>query len=285
MEAQRFLSPTDRDGITIQLPAPTAWPCVLAFGLTLVFAGVVTNGGVSLLGATLAIAGCLGWFRQVFPHEAHVAVLAQPMEIDAVTSRAFVTQVQLGGAHRAHLPIETPPMIAGIKGGIAGGIVMVLPALLYGYLTQHSIWYAVNLLGGAGVGHWTNPTTADIAAFHWNGLIMATIIHTVTSLLIGLLYGAMLPMFPKRPILFGGLIAPLIWTGLLHSMMGIVNPAWNERISWGWFAVSELLFGIVAGLVVTKEERIRTNQSYPVLVRMGIETPGVIEPKGDEKEN
>lgn len=285
MEAQRFLSPTDRDGITIQLPAPTAWPCVLAFGLTLVFAGVVTNGGVSLLGATLAIAGCVGWFRQVFPHEAHVAVLAQPMEIDAVTSRAFVTQVQLGGAHRAHLPIETPPMIAGIKGGIAGGIVMVLPALLYGYLTQHSIWYAVNLLGGAGVGHWTNPTTADIAAFHWNGLIMATIIHTVTSLLIGLLYGAMLPMFPKRPILFGGLIAPLIWTGLLHSMMGIVNPAWNERISWGWFAVSELLFGIVAGLVVTKEERIRTNQSYPVLVRMGIETPGVIEPKGDEKEN
>lgn len=285
MEAQRFLSPTDRDGITILLPAPTAWPCVLAFGLTLVFAGVVTNGGVSLLGATLAIAGCVGWFRQVFPHEAHVAVLAQPMEIDAVTSRASVTQVQLGGAHRAHLPIETPPMIAGIKGGIAGGIVMVLPALLYGYLTQHSIWYAVNLLGGAGVGHWTNPTTADIAAFHWNGLIMATIIHTVTSLLIGLLYGAMLPMFPKRPILFGGLIAPLIWTGLLHSMMGIVNPAWNERISWGWFAVSELLFGIVAGLVVTKEERIRTNQSYPVLVRMGIETPGVIEPKGDEKEN
>jgi hypothetical protein len=285
VEAQRFLSPNDQDGITIELPAPTAWPCVLAFGLTLVFAGVVTNGGVSLLGATLAIAGCVGWFRQVFPHEAHVAVLAQPMEIDAVTSHGFVTQVQLGGAHRAHLPIETPPMIAGIKGGIAGGIVMVLPALLYGYLTQHSIWYAVNLLGGAGVGHWTNPTTADIAAFHWNGLIMATIIHTVTSLLIGLLYGAMLPMFPKRPILFGGFIAPLIWTGLLHSMMGIVNPALNERISWGWFAVSELLFGIVAGVIVTKEERIRTNQSYSFLVRMGIETPGVIEPKGDGKEN
>jgi hypothetical protein len=285
VEAQRFLSPTDRDGITIQLPAPTAWPCVLAFGLTLVFAGVVTNAGVSLLGATLAIAACVGWFRQVFPHEAHVAVLAQPMEVDAVTSCALVTQVQLGGAHRAHLPIETPPMIAGIKGGIAGGIVMVLPALLYGYLTQHSIWYAVNLLGGAGVGHWTNPTTADIAAFHWNGLIMATIIHTVTSLLIGLLYGAMLPMFPRRPILFGGFIAPLIWTGLLHSMMGIVNPAWNARISWGWFAVSELLFGIAAGLVVTKAEHIRTNQSYSFLVRMGIEAPGVIEPKGDEKEN
>lgn len=285
MEAQRFLTATDQNGATIQLPAPTAWPCVLAFGLTLVFAGLVTNGGVSLLGATLALAGCFGWFRQVLPREAHVRVSVEPMEIAAVTSRPFVNRVELAGAHRAHLPIETPPMIAGIKGGVAGGLVMILPALLYGYLTQHSIWYAVNLLGGAGVAHWTNPTTADIAAFHWNGLIIATVIHTITSLLIGLLYGAMLPMFPKRPILFGGFIAPLMWTGLLHSMMGIVNPAWNARISWGWFAVSEMLFGIVAGLVVTKEERIRTNQSYPFLVRMGIETPGIMEPRDEEKEN
>ncbi len=154
-------------------------------------------------------------------------------------------------------------MLSGLKGGIAGGLVMIFPALLYGYLTQHSIWYAVNLLGGAGVAHWTNPTTADIAAFHWNGLIIATVIHTATTLLIGLLYGAMLPMWPSRPILLGGLIAPLLWTGLLHSILGIVNPAFNARIAWGWFALSEILFGIVAGLVVAGEGRIRTHQAFP----------------------
>ena len=161
---------------------------------------------------------------------------------------------------------------------------MILPALLYGYLTQHSIWYAVNLLGGAGVAHWTNPTTAEIAAFHWNGLIIATVIHTVTTLLIGLLYGAMLPMWPSRPMLLGGIIAPLLWTGLLHSILGIVNPAFNARIAWGWFALSEILFGIVAGLVVAREGRIRTHQAFPFVLRMGIEAPELMPDKGRDEE-
>jgi hypothetical protein len=142
---------------------------------------------------------------------------------------------------------------------------------LAAYLTQHSIWYAVNLLGGAGVAQWRNPTTADIAAFHWNGLIIATIIHASVCTLIGLLYGAMLPMWPKRPILLGGLIAPLLWTGLLHSILGFVNPAFNSRIAWGWFALSEILFGIVAGVVVTRTGKIRTHQALPFVLRMGIE--------------
>ena len=43
-------------------------------------------------------------------------------------------------------------------------------------------------------------------------------------MLVGLLYGAMLPMWPKRPILLGGIVAPVLWTGLLHCAMGIVNP-------------------------------------------------------------
>src|SRR2546430_15683893 len=56
---------------SIELPAQSAWPIVLAFGLTLVFAGLVTSASVSLLGAILAIAGCVGWFRDVLPEEKH----------------------------------------------------------------------------------------------------------------------------------------------------------------------------------------------------------------------
>lgn len=160
---------------------------------------------------------------------------------------------------------------------------MIFPALLYGYLTQHSIWYAVNLLGGAGVAHWSNATTADIAAFHWSGLITATIIHAAVCTLIGLLYGAMLPMWPRRPILLGGLVAPLIWTGLLHSILGFVNPAFNARISWGWFALSEMAFGIVAGIVVTRSGKIRTHQTLPFMLRMGIEAKEFEGPKGDKR--
>src|ERR1700686_4428560 len=64
---------------TVELPAPTAWPIVLAFGFTLLFAGLVTSISVSLLGAILAIAGCVGWFGEVLPEEKHelMSVLAE----------------------------------------------------------------------------------------------------------------------------------------------------------------------------------------------------------------
>jgi hypothetical protein len=40
----------------IEVPARTAWPLVLAFGCTLLFAGLLTNLSVTVLGAVLAVA-------------------------------------------------------------------------------------------------------------------------------------------------------------------------------------------------------------------------------------
>lgn len=276
-----------RQGVkTIQLPASTYWPIVLALGVTFVFAGIVTSPGISLLGAAFSFAGAVGWFRQVLPHEAHEEVpvdTAQAIEISSL--RTSVARIEISDQHRARLPLETYPIISGIKGGIAGGIAMIFPALLYGLIGYHSIWYPVNLLGGAGVAGWQNPTTADIAAFHLQGLIAATIIHVIACLLIGLLYGAMLPMLPRGPVLLGGLIAPIFWTGLLHSALGIINPVLNERIEWGWFVVSQMTFGIVAGCIVSRDNKVPTGQSLPVTIRMGLETPGLhVEHKEDDSE-
>jgi hypothetical protein len=268
----------------VHLPSPTVWPMVLAFGVTLGFAGLVTNGGVTILGVILVISGWVGWFRQVLPHESLETVPVHVHPETIATIHKHVEHLEVRERHRAHLPIEIYPVNSGIKGGIAGGIAMILPALIYGLISHHSIWYPVNLLGGAGVAHWRNPSTADIAAFHWQGVIVATIIHVTTCLLVGLLYGAMLPMLPRRPVLLGGIIAPLLWTGLLHSTMGVINPALDARIAWGWFVVSQVIFGIVAGLVVARESRIRTYQSLPVAVRLGIEAPGLIPPHDDEGE-
>jgi len=266
---------TETHAETIHLPAPTAWPLVMAFGVTLGFAGLVTNPVISILGGVLTVAGAVGWFRQVLPHEVHEDV---PVIVEAVTihtSRAQVERLVVTEDNRAHLPLETYPILSGIKGGLAGSVAMIPPALIYGLIAQHSIWYPINLLGGAGVANWRNPSPADIAAFHWQGLIVASVIHLVTCVLVGLLYGAMLPMLPRRPVLLGGVVAPVLWTGLLHSTMGIVNPVLDEHIAWGWFLVSQVMFGIVAGLVVAREERIRTTQSLPFVMRMGIETPGL----------
>jgi hypothetical protein len=283
MDAHDHSDSSGNHDATIHLPAPTAWPIVLAFGMTLVFAGVVTNGALSLLGGVFAVCGCVGWFRQVVPHEAHEKVPVEVYEAAIASTRAHVTRIEISEAHRAHLPVETYPALSGLKGGIAGGIAMIFPALLYGILTQHSIWYPVNLLGGAGVALWTNPTTADIAAFHLQALIIATVIHAAGSVLVGLLYGAMLPMLPRHPILLGGVVAPLFWTGFLHSSLGLVNPALDARIDWGWFVVSQIAFGLVAGWVVTRQGKIRTGQSIPWVLRMGVEATGIPRVEGSEE--
>ena len=266
---------------TIRLPAPTPWPIVLAFGCTMAAAGLVTTLWVTVFGAVLMLAGCAGWFRQVLPHEAHedVSVVVQPVTI--TTTRKTVRRLDIGPENRAHLPVETYPITSGIKGGIAGGIAMIFPALAYGLIAQHSIWYPVNLLGGAGVGPSTSITNAQIATFHWSWLLVAIVIHGVTCLLVGLLYGAMLPMLPRRPVLLGGILAPLLWTGLLHSTMGIINPALDARIHWGWFVISQVTFGVVAGLVVAREGKIRTSRGLPFFARMGIEAPGLMESNPD----
>jgi hypothetical protein len=268
-------------GATIQLPAPTAWPITLAFGCMLAVASLVTDAGIGILGGVLVLAGCIGWFRQVLPHEQHEEVTVADLPVTIVSSRSLVERIRLSQEHRAYLPIEIYPVSSGIKGGIAGGFAMIIPALIYGLIAHHSIWYPVNLLGGAGVANWRNPSTADIAAFHWQGLLVAIVIHSLTCVLVGLLYGAMIPMLPRRPVLLGGILAPVLWTGILHSFMGIINPALDQRIQWGWFLVSQVTYGLTAGFVVARQERIPTSQSLPFAERLGIEAAGFTDSRHD----
>src|SRR5215471_18457686 len=267
----------------VELPSPTAWPIVLAFGLTLVFAGMVTTAVVSILGAILAISGSIGWFRDVLPQEKieSVPVVAEPAAV--TTSRPVVARVDwiTHEPHRARLPLEIYPISAGLKGGLAGSAVMALLAIAYGLIAQHSVWYPINLLA-AGFFPEAKNTTAQLAAFQPNYLILATITHLVTALLVGLLYGAMLPMFPRRPILLGGVLAPILWSGLIHSFLEFVDPVLNREINWLWFVASQVGFGIVAGIVVSKQHRVRTWQHLPFPIRAGIEAPGAMDETNGE---
>jgi hypothetical protein len=86
-------------------------------------------------------------------------------------------------------------------------------------------------------------------------------------------------MLPRRPILLGGFVAPLLWSGLLHSILGIINPVLNARIDWFWFVLSQVGFGIVAGIFVSRHERVQTWQHLPFAMRAGIEAPGIVDDK------
>jgi hypothetical protein len=260
----------------VRLPEPTAWPIVLAFGITLLFGGLVTSISVSLLGASLFVVACVGWFCDIFPHEKHVEVPITEEYLPITTQRMKVARLEIApGLPRALLPLETYPVSAGIKGGLAGSVAMAVLACLYGILKQGSIWYPINLLAATAYFQSIRLTPESLNAFHLGAFLSACVLHLITSVLVGLLYGAMLPMFPRRPILLGGIIAPVMWTGLLYSVLGLINPLLNERIDWRWFVASQFAFGIVAGIVVVRQERVRTRQFLPFTMRAGFETPGM----------
>jgi hypothetical protein len=269
----------------IEVPAATAWPIVLAYGLTLVFAGFVTAASVTILGAILAVAGAAGWFRQVLPVESHEWAPVTQEEIVIEPSHEAVQRVTaFQTIPRAWLPLEIYPISAGVKGGLAGGFVMAVFAALFGIVSGNGIWYAMDLLVAGLFPAVGRQTAAQIGAFNLQQFLVAVPLHVVMSLLVGLLYGAMLPMLPRRPIVLGGFIAPLLWSGLIYGILDFVNPVMNQHIDWTWFVASQIAFGIVAGLVVAFQERIPTRQQMPLTLRMGIDTPGLRQERQEPKQ-
>src|SRR5262250_1776001 len=275
-----------RGPVEVEVPASTAWPLVLSFGLTLMFAGLLTSASLSVLGVVLAVAGCAGWFREVFPHEHEETV---PVVFDGhriTTERRVVERVPVApDLVRAWLPLETYPISAGLKGGLAGGIAMAVLACAYGLLKAGSIWYPINLLAATVYAQSLKLGPSQLNSFHADSFAIALGLHSIGSIFVGLLYGAMLPMFARRPIVLGGLIAPVLWSGLLYSMMQLLNPLLASRVDWIWFMASQIAFGVVAGIVVVRQERISTRENLPFMVRAGVEAPGIMSQReqGGEK--
>jgi len=268
---------------SVDLPRPTAWPMVMAFGITLLFAGFVTSLAVTAVGSVLLLAGAVGWFREVLPHEREETVPVAPLLEFPVSLRESVARIGAErGPHRARLPLEIHPISAGVKGGLGGAVAMAVLAVLYGVVKQGSVWYPINLLAAGASPRFAAMPLESLRQFHADGLLLATAVHLLTSVMVGLLYGVMLPMFPRRPVLLGGVIAPLLWTGLLHATLDAVNPALNDRVDWPWFVVTQIGFGLVAGVIVTRTARVRTMQFESFAVRAGIDTPGLTGPKDGE---
>jgi hypothetical protein len=269
-----------REETTIEVPAPTAWPLVLAAGLTLMFAGLLTSVSATAVGTVLAVAGCAGWFREVLPRQHEDRLAMVPEDAGVATSRRFVERVPVAPDQlRAWLPVHTYPVSAGVKGGLAGSVAMAVLACAYGVLKAGSIWYPINLLAAVVYAQSLKLEPAQLHSFHASSFAIAVFLHGLVSTLVGLLYGAMLPMFPRRPILLGGLIGPILWSGLLYSILGLLNPLLEIHIDWPWFMASQIAFGIVAGLVVVRASRTMTRENVPFALRAGIEAPGLIAPR------
>ena len=102
---------------------------------------------------------------------------------------------------------------------------MVAVALLYGLVSGHGIWYPVNLLGGMVMPGTKDMTVAQLEQFSLAALMVGLVIHGITCLIVGLLFGLLLPALPGGPILWGGVVGTIAlervglripWTCLIH---------------------------------------------------------------------
>jgi hypothetical protein len=268
------------------MPAPTSAPLYFALGLALLFAGLVTHFLISIVGLVAALAGAIGWWREVLPHE-HEERL--PLQSEAERARPVesrphaVEHLVVGeGQHRVRLPVEVRPLSAGIQGGLAGAVAMAAVACTYGVVAHGSPWLPINLLAGAVLSGVEQQSFEQLLSFDGTSFAVATAMHLILSPLVGLLYAALLPMLPGRPLLWGGVVAPVAWTALAWPAIGILAPALAVHVSWPWFVASQIAFGLAAGVVIARVEPIATLQSQPFLERAGIESPGVGSDEGGD---
>src|SRR5262249_4745392 len=155
------------ESTAIDVPAPTAWPLVLALGITLIFAGLLTNVSVTALGVVLSLAGSVGWFREVIPGEHEVQVPVVPDDAEVTTNRRVVDRLAIAPAQvRAWLPVHTYPISAGVRGGWAGAVAMAALACGYGLRKAGSVWYPINLLAAVVYAQSVKFGSADLNAFH-----------------------------------------------------------------------------------------------------------------------
>ncbi len=267
----------------IDLPAPTSAPFVCAFGVTLIFAGIVTNWAVSILGFVLALVGAIRWWHEVLPDNRKECIPFQ--------SERPIVKPKVGGVahlmtadspHRARIPMEIHPYGAGIKGGIAGGIVMAIIAGIWGVVSHGSVWYPVNILGATILLNMQGEDATQLAQWDTTAFIVGIVIHAIMSSLVGLLYGIILPMVPHFRLIFSAIAIPLIWTGLTWASLEVINPLLQNEINWLVFIGSQVGFGITCWFVVSRSERIGTMQNWSMMERIGIESPNVPSIGGDE---
>jgi hypothetical protein len=248
---------------------------ILAFGITLMGAGLVTSMAVTVVGAIISLCAAVGWWRQVIPHEEHEFLRYRERAEWAVpvsTTGRSVATLRVGvGHHRMRIPERVHPYTAGLWGGLGGGAAMAVLAVAYGIVAQHSIWYPINLLAAMVIPSISGSSIEALRAFNPVAFAVAFVAHGCISILVGVLYAVTLPMFPRRAPVWAGLIAPLFWSALLAATLDLTNPALNQRVNWVWFVICQLGFGLVAGFIAAKTQRIDTMQNLPFLERAAIE--------------
>src|SRR5258706_2807083 len=219
------------DSNSILVPAPTAWPFIAALGITLILAGLVTLLAVSVVGAIVLLRSSVGWWLEVLPEQKEEVVLVSPAD---QVSRSSLAVDHLAPGHRAQIPVEVHPYWTGLYGGLAGAVAMAVVAMLFGLLSQGSIWYPINLLAAGIVRSLAQAPVDQLRHFSEAGLIAGTFIHGMISILVGMLYAITHSMFPRGSSWRSGRGTSVLLSWVVAANRDLINPNHKDCIDLVW---------------------------------------------------
>ena len=185
---------------------------------------------------------------------------------------------------RAWLPVQTYPVSAGVKGGLAGSVAMAVLACAYGVLKVGSIWYPINLLAAVGLRAIAEDSDRQqLNAFHAGQLRdrrgpARSRLHAGRTALRRDAADVPAAADRARRADRAGVV---VGAAVLDARP--VNPLLASHIDWFWFVASQVAFGVVAGLVVVRQSRMPTRENVPFALRAGIEAPGTMPPADGER--
>jgi hypothetical protein len=174
-------------------------------------------------------------------------------------------------SERVAVPEYVYPYRAGVVGGLLGGAVLAIVALIAAPLIGRSIWFPLNVAASAFVPDLQGASLATLNTFMLDTFIVGIIIHLVLSIAIGLAFALLLPTLPGPPLVWSVVIGAIMWAVALFLALPVLNPMMGEMVNplMGGvveplsFIIANIAYTVTLGWWVSRYEKVRVGGPKP----------------------
>ncbi len=161
-------------------------------------------------------------------------------------------QSALADTTLARVPSRVHPYTAGVYGGLAGGLGMIIVGLAYGLWSGHGIWYPLNLIAATILRSWQHASAAQLAQFSFAGLVVGLSIHILMSIGLGLAFATLLPTLPGPPLVWAFVVGPILWVAAVYAGLPLLNPVMARLVDLPSFAIANIVYSLILGIWVAR---------------------------------
>ena len=141
--------------------------------------------------------------------------------------------------------------VAGVVGGIIGGLMMSAFSMSLGLLSGSGPWMSVKLIGGVVLGP---RAINNVGEFDPQPVIGGLVIHFIVSAVLGTIFGILMTKLPGVVVtLWGAVYALIIWFIGLFFVLPKIDPLLVNNTNPAIFALAHIIYGGFLGAWVSRQ--------------------------------